>query len=63
MWPTFARAEVTGGGLDDAQKRQLAVGIGGALIEAGVPEEAITVVFRPVDPRDVAVGRGRSPFD
>ncbi len=57
----FARAEVTGE-LTGPQKRQIAKGIGEALVDSGVPEDVITVIFRPVDPADVHVGRGESPF-
>lgn len=48
--PRPARVEVTGDGLDDSRKRQVATGIGSALVQAGVPEEAISMVTVTLDP-------------
>lgn len=54
--------EVTIGRLREAQKRQIAQGIGRALIEAGIPRESIRIIFRHIGPEDVAVEDGRFPY-
>lgn len=62
MPTAFARAEITSGSLDERKKSKIAAGIGDALINAGVPNELVTVVFRDVNGADVFSGRGASPF-
>jgi phenylpyruvate tautomerase PptA (4-oxalocrotonate tautomerase family) len=58
----FARVDVTIGGLDDAQRRELARRVGDLLCDAGVREDAMTLVFHDARGPQVAVGRGAFPF-
>ena len=58
----FARVEVTIGGLDEAQRRALARAVGGLLCDAGVREDAMTLIFHDARGPQVAVGRGTFPF-
>jgi phenylpyruvate tautomerase PptA (4-oxalocrotonate tautomerase family) len=54
--------EVTIGRLGETQKRQIAKGIAQALIDAGIPEVSIRIIFRHIDSHDVAVGAGTFPY-
>jgi phenylpyruvate tautomerase PptA (4-oxalocrotonate tautomerase family) len=54
--------ELTIGRLREAQKRQIAKGIAQALIDAGIPEASIRIIFRHIDAHDVAVGDGTFPY-
>ena len=58
----FARVDVTIGGLTDPQRRSLARAVCGLLCDAGVREEAMTLLFHDTVGRQVAVGRGVFPF-
>jgi phenylpyruvate tautomerase PptA (4-oxalocrotonate tautomerase family) len=58
----FARVDVTIGGLDEAQRRALAHAVGGLLCDAGVREDAMTLIFHDAKGPQVAVGRGDFPF-
>ncbi len=58
----FARVDVTIGGLDEAQRRALARAVGGLLCDAGVREDAMTLVFHDAKGPQVALGRGSFPF-
>jgi hypothetical protein len=58
----FARVDVTIGGLSEAQRRALARAVCGLLCDAGVSEDAMTLVFHDASGPEVAVGRGRFPF-
>lgn len=58
----FARVDVTIGGLQDAQRRTLARTIGELLCDAGVREDAMTVIFHDARGPQVALGRGDFPF-
>lgn len=54
--------DITIGPLKDQQKRDIATGISRVLTDAGVPEEAITILFRHVTGKDVARGGGEFPY-
>ncbi len=54
--------EVTIGRLKEAQKRQIARGIGQALIDAGIPKSSIRIIFRHISREDVAVENGTFPY-
>ncbi len=54
--------DVTIGGLEEAEKRRIAVGVSRALVDAGVAEGQIEIHFRHVTGRDVAEGGGNFPF-
>jgi phenylpyruvate tautomerase PptA (4-oxalocrotonate tautomerase family) len=54
--------EVTIGRLREQQKRQIAKGIAHTLIEAGIPQTSIRIIFRHIDAHDVAVGDGSFPY-
>jgi phenylpyruvate tautomerase PptA (4-oxalocrotonate tautomerase family) len=54
--------EVTIGRLREPQKRQIAKGIARALMDAGIPEASIRIIFRHIDAHDVAVGDGHFPY-
>jgi phenylpyruvate tautomerase PptA (4-oxalocrotonate tautomerase family) len=54
--------EITIGPLDEQQKRQIARGISKTLTDAGIPEEAITIIFRHITGKDVAKGGGFFPY-
>jgi phenylpyruvate tautomerase PptA (4-oxalocrotonate tautomerase family) len=54
--------EVTIGRLREEQKRQIARGIAGVLMDAGIPRESIRIIFRHVSREDVAVEDGRFPY-
>ncbi len=54
--------EITIGALKDQQKQQIARGISSVLADAGVPEQAITILFRHVSGKDVALGGGIFPY-
>jgi phenylpyruvate tautomerase PptA (4-oxalocrotonate tautomerase family) len=58
----FARVDVTIGGLEEAQRRELARALGGLLCDAGVREDAMTMFFHDARGSQVAVGRGTFPF-
>lgn len=58
----FARVDVTIGGLKDAQRRALARSVGELLCNAGVREDAMTLIFHDARGPQVAVGRGNFPF-
>lgn len=58
----FARVEVTIGGLSEPQRRELARSVCGLLCDAGVREDAMTLVFRDATGPQVAEGRGVFPF-
>ena len=58
----FARVDVTIGGLDEAQRRALGRAVGGLLCDAGVREDAMTLIFHDVRGPQVALGRGTFPF-
>jgi phenylpyruvate tautomerase PptA (4-oxalocrotonate tautomerase family) len=54
--------EITIGRLEDNQKRQIAKGISKVLTDNGIPEKAITIIFRHVSGKDVAKGGGYFPY-
>ena len=58
----FARVEVTIGGLDETQRRQLARAVCGLLCDEGVRDDAMTLIFRDATGPQVATGRGEFPF-
>jgi phenylpyruvate tautomerase PptA (4-oxalocrotonate tautomerase family) len=58
----FARVDVTIGGLNEAQRRALARAVCGLLCDAGVEQDAMTLVFHDANGQQVAVGRGSFPF-
>jgi hypothetical protein len=58
----FARVGVTIGGLEDVQRRALARSVGELLCNAGVREDAMTLIFHDARGPQVAVGRGNFPF-
>ena len=58
----FARVEVTIGGLSEQQRRELARRVCGLLCDAGVREDAMTLIFRDATGSQVAEGRGFFPF-
>jgi phenylpyruvate tautomerase PptA (4-oxalocrotonate tautomerase family) len=58
----FARVDVTIGGLDEAQRRALARAVGELLCDAGVREDAMTLIFHDAKGPQVALGRGNFPF-
>jgi hypothetical protein len=58
----FAQVDVTIGGLNDAQRRALARAVGGLLCDAGVREDAMTLIIHDARGPQVAVGRGNFPF-
>jgi hypothetical protein len=58
----FARVDVTIGGLDESQRRQLARTVCDVLCEEGVREDAMTLIFRDATGPQVATGRGSFPF-
>jgi phenylpyruvate tautomerase PptA (4-oxalocrotonate tautomerase family) len=58
----FDRVDVTIGVLDEAQRRELARTVGGLLCDAGVREDAMTLIFHDANGPQVAVGRGTFPF-
>ena len=62
LWCAMPTIEVTIGRLREEQKRQIARGIAHALIEAGIPQESIRIIFRHIGPEDVAVEDGRFPY-
>lgn len=54
--------EVTIGRLREEQKRQIARGIAQALMDAGIPQGSIRIIFRHIGREDVAVEDGRFPY-
>lgn len=54
--------DITIGPLEENQKRQIAKGISKVLTDNGIPEEAITILFRHVTGQDVAKGGGYFPY-
>lgn len=54
--------DITIGTLKDEQRRQIAKGISQTLTEAGIAEDAITIIFRHVTGKDVAKGGGVFPY-
>jgi hypothetical protein len=58
----FARVDVTIGGLNEEQRRQLARTVCDLLCDEGVREDAMTLVFRDATGPQVATGRGVFPF-
>lgn len=54
--------DITIGYLEENQKRQIAKGISKVLTDNGIPEEAITILFRHVTGKDVAKGGGVFPY-
>lgn len=58
----FAQVNVTIGGLDEAQRRGLARAVGGLLCDAGVREDAMTLIFNDATGPQVARGRGNFLF-
>jgi phenylpyruvate tautomerase PptA (4-oxalocrotonate tautomerase family) len=59
---TYARVDVTIGGLTDQQRRQLARDVCGLLCDAGAREDAVTLFIHDATGRNVASGRGEFPF-
>jgi phenylpyruvate tautomerase PptA (4-oxalocrotonate tautomerase family) len=60
--PAFGWVAITAGGFSQETKQSLACEVAEALISAGVPEPAITLIYHDVTGADVFVGSGRSPF-
>ena len=54
--------EITIGRIRQAQKRAIARGVARALIDAGIPDTSIRIIFRHIGPEDVAVEDGRFPY-
>ena len=54
--------EITIGRLREPQKRQIAKGVAHALIDAGIPQASIRIIFRHIDAHDVANGDGTFPY-
>ena len=54
--------EITIGRLREAQKRQIARGVARALIDAGIPQGSIRIIFRHIGREDVAIEDGRFPY-
>ena len=54
--------EITIGRLREAQKRQIARGVARALIDAGIPDGSIRIIFRHISREDVAIEDGRFPY-
>lgn len=54
--------DITIGHLDDNQKRNIAKGISSVLTDNGIPDEAITIIFRHVTGKDVAKSGGVFPY-
>jgi phenylpyruvate tautomerase PptA (4-oxalocrotonate tautomerase family) len=54
--------DITIGSLKDDQKRKIASGISRVLTDEGIPEDAITILFRHVTGKDVAKGGGVFPY-
>jgi hypothetical protein len=59
---TYARVDVTIGGLTDQQRRQLARDLCGLLCDAGAHEDAVTLFIHDATGRQIASGRGEFPF-
>lgn len=54
--------EITIGEIPERQKRQIARGVARALIESGIPDQSIRIIFRHIGREDVAIEDGRFPY-
>lgn len=54
--------DITIGRLDDQQKQNIAKGISDVLVQNGISVEVITILFRHVGGKDVALGGGFFPY-
>ncbi|AKA48923.1 hypothetical protein IX51_07230 [uncultured archaeon] len=54
--------EITARQMDDEQKRNIAKGFAKVLIDNGVPEKSITILFRHISDKDIAKGSGAFPY-
>ncbi len=54
--------EITARKLSDEQKRNIAKGFAKVLMDNGIPENLITILFRHISDRDIAKGAGVFPY-